>query len=45
LFGVLLHCLSLITFFSSTILQTPIIGTFLILAAIRRGQQILSSPT
>jgi hypothetical protein len=45
LFGVLLHCLSLITFFSSTILQTPIIGTFLIVAAIRRGQQILSSPT
>jgi hypothetical protein len=45
LFGVLLHCLSLITFFSSTILQTPIIGTFLIVAAIRRGQQILSSRT
>jgi hypothetical protein len=44
LFGVLLHCLALITFFSSTILQTPIIGTFLIVAAIRRGQQILSSP-
>jgi hypothetical protein len=45
MFGVLLHCLSLITFFSSTIIQTPIIGTFLIVVAIRRGQQMLSSPT
>lgn len=45
LFGVLLHCLALITFFSSTILQTSMIGTFLIVAAIRRGQQMLSGST
>lgn len=40
IFGLLLHVLAFVTFFSSTILSTPIIGSWLIIVFLRRAQQL-----
>lgn len=39
IFGILIHVLSYMTFFSATLLSTPLIGCFLVIVAIRRMQQ------
>jgi len=40
MFGTCMHLLCYMTFFSNTLLSTPVIGTFLVIIFIHRGQQI-----